>query len=196
MKRLLPVLQSLSLGLLIIGCGSSAPLEITKASSLEKIECGSPGFTYTYSAGFVSVSRGQPDCTSSLQTTIAPKTAHRLVAVEIAPKSETETTFKPEDIALTDSAGKRYLPIGVAHPANLGSFKNFEVITGGTLKMQSPDGTAVTVGKEQKDAPTTFAMSGKGARAALIYEVLAEGGSFQLKVSDFSPMTVTVQSAR
>lgn len=196
MKRILSILLFLTGGLLMINnCGGAPPLEIVKASNVEKIECGSPGFTYTYSANFKSVSAGQPECISNefIKTSLQAKKAHRFLVVEVAPKSEAQTKFKPDEVVLTDSAGKRYLPLGVAHPANLGSFKNFEVITDGTIKMQSPEGSAVTLGKEQKDAPTSFSMSGAGAKAALFYEIPAESGGFQLTVAGSSPMSVKMQ---
>lgn len=193
MKRALFML--LFCGLFISGCGSSAPLEIVKASSIESLDCGSSGFTYTYSKNFTSVSEGQPECLPNdfIKTSLQAKNGHRFVVVEIAQKGEADIKFKPDETVLTDSAGKRFVPIGIAHPANLGSFKNFEIIKDGTIKMQSPDGTAVTLGKEQKDVPTTFSVSGAGAKAALFYEVPTESKDFQLKVAGSRPMTVKIQ---
>lgn len=198
MKRLLLVFLAFGICLTAANCGkTSAPLEITKAWTVEKFESNEPllilestpktektsqPLTLTYSKDFnYSVEIPQKNV------------ANRFIAVEIAPKSETELKFKPEEIALTDSGGKRYLPIGFAPFSNMKYLHYFEGFNDGTLKAQSPEGGIAGVGKEQKDSPAMFWVSGKNPKGALIFEVPAESGGFQLTVAGSSPLAVTVQ---
>lgn len=98
MKRISLVLLASTISLLIIGCKTSAPLEITKVWIVEKLEIDAPVFvvdsppkteknfqplTLTYSKDF-NYSVEFP----------AQKTAHRLIAVEVRSKSEAELKFK------------------------------------------------------------------------------------------------------
>lgn len=198
MKQISGVLLSFFICLLLSGCSESPPpLEITKVWIVEKFEFDEPlgivlstpkaeenfqPLTLTYSKDFnYSVELPQS------------KPAHRFIAVEITPKSEAEFKFKPEEAILTDSAGNRYLPVGFAPFSNMKYLHYFKGFNAGTLKAESPAGGIAGVGRETKDAPTLFSFSGKRPKGALIYEVPAEGGSFQLNFSDFSPLDVKVE---
>jgi hypothetical protein len=173
MKRTLFAFLFLTICCLLANCsGTSAPLEVTKAWSSDTIG-------YSPSPGMKSV--------------LLAASGERFVMVEFVPKSEAELKFKPEDMVLIGSDGKKFVPTGIAPFADMNAFKDFESIKSGNVRVESPEGGKVAVGILEPNTPTGFSIAGKGAKAALVYDVPAGGSDFQLKIMNASPIKLTIQ---